>query len=62
MKHWTLERDQEGIAWATLDKAESSTNVLSAEVLAELAQILDACDRERPKALIFRGRGHGSLS
>ena len=54
MKNWTLDRDTDGILWATLDKAESSTNVLSAAVMAELAQILDQCDREPPKALIFR--------
>lgn len=54
MKHWKLERDNDGLAWATLDKADSSTNVLSAEVMAELGQVLDACDREPPKALIFR--------
>ncbi|NVN88907.1 MAG: enoyl-CoA hydratase/isomerase family protein [Rhodopseudomonas sp.] len=54
MKNWKLDRDADGIAWATLDKAESSTNVLSAEVMAELAQLLDICDREPPKALIFR--------
>jgi 3-hydroxyacyl-CoA dehydrogenase/enoyl-CoA hydratase/3-hydroxybutyryl-CoA epimerase len=53
-KHWNLQRDADGILWATLDKAESSTNVLSAQVMAELAQILDACDREPPQALIFR--------
>jgi 3-hydroxyacyl-CoA dehydrogenase/enoyl-CoA hydratase/3-hydroxybutyryl-CoA epimerase len=54
LKHWSLRRDADGIAWATLDKADASTNVLSAEVMAELAQVLDECDREPPRALIFR--------
>ena len=54
LQHWKLERDADGIAWATLDKAGASMNVLSADVLAELAQLLDECDREPPKGLIFR--------
>ncbi|HEX8964201.1 MAG TPA: 3-hydroxyacyl-CoA dehydrogenase NAD-binding domain-containing protein [Rhodocyclaceae bacterium] len=54
LKHWKFDTDADGICWATLDKAEASTNVLSAEVMAELAKLLDACDRSQPKALIFR--------
>jgi 3-hydroxyacyl-CoA dehydrogenase/enoyl-CoA hydratase/3-hydroxybutyryl-CoA epimerase len=57
MKHWKLERDADDIAWATLDKAGASTNILSAEVMAELALILDECDREPhkpPRGLVFR--------
>jgi len=54
LKHWKLETGADGICWATLDKADSSTNVLSAEVMAELARVLDACDQAMPKALIFR--------
>ncbi|MGE5468209.1 MAG: crotonase, partial [Ignavibacteria bacterium] len=54
LKHWKIDTDAEGICWATLDKADSSTNVLSAEVMAELGQVLDACDKAPPKALIFR--------
>ncbi len=63
MNNWKLDRDGDNILWATLDKAESSTNVLSAEVLAELAQILDECDREHPAALIFRsGKAAGFIA
>jgi 3-hydroxyacyl-CoA dehydrogenase/enoyl-CoA hydratase/3-hydroxybutyryl-CoA epimerase len=54
MKHWKLETDVDNICWATLDKADASTNVLSAEVMAELAKLIDACDAAQPKALIFR--------
>jgi 3-hydroxyacyl-CoA dehydrogenase/enoyl-CoA hydratase/3-hydroxybutyryl-CoA epimerase len=53
-RHWNLARDADGIAWATLDKQGASTNVLSAAVMAELAQVLDECDRQPPRALIFR--------
>lgn len=62
-KHWQLTRDADGIAWATLDKADASTNVLSAEVMAELAGVLDECDRQPPRALIFRsGKAAGFIA
>ncbi|HEX8987070.1 MAG TPA: 3-hydroxyacyl-CoA dehydrogenase NAD-binding domain-containing protein [Rhodocyclaceae bacterium] len=54
LKHWKLDTDADGVCWATLDKADASTNVLSADVMAELALVLDACDAAQPKALIFR--------
>ncbi len=54
LKHWQLRRDDERIAWATLDRQGTSTNTLSAEVMAELAQLLDELDRDPPKGLIFR--------
>lgn len=28
LTHWKLERDADGIAWATLDVADSTTNTL----------------------------------
>jgi len=55
-KHWKLVReadDNGGVAWAILDTAGSSTNTLGAEVMAELGLILDECDRNPPKGLIF---------
>jgi 3-hydroxyacyl-CoA dehydrogenase/enoyl-CoA hydratase/3-hydroxybutyryl-CoA epimerase len=54
MKHWTLEHEQGGIAVATLDRAGESANALSAEVMAELGELLDGLDRQPPKGLIFR--------
>ena len=35
---WALERDAEGIAWLSLDKPGSSTNVLSRDILVELGR------------------------
>ena len=35
-RHWKLARDEGGIAWLVLDKAGSSANTLSTEVLTEL--------------------------
>jgi 3-hydroxyacyl-CoA dehydrogenase/enoyl-CoA hydratase/3-hydroxybutyryl-CoA epimerase len=54
MKHWILQRDEDGIAWATLDRAGESTNALSAGIMVELAGILDDMDTAPPKGLIFR--------
>jgi 3-hydroxyacyl-CoA dehydrogenase/enoyl-CoA hydratase/3-hydroxybutyryl-CoA epimerase len=63
MKHWTLARDATGIATATLDKAEASANTLSAEVMTELATLLDQLDREPPRGLIVRsGKAAGFIA
>ena len=53
-KHWKLEREADGVAWAILDTADSSTNTLGAEVMTELGQILDECEKNPPKGLIFK--------
>ena len=54
-KHWRLEREagDAGVAWAVLDTADSSTNTLGAAVMDELGLILDDCERNPPKGLIF---------
>jgi 3-hydroxyacyl-CoA dehydrogenase / enoyl-CoA hydratase / 3-hydroxybutyryl-CoA epimerase len=49
MKHWQLNREDSGIVVAVLDKAGESANSLSAEVMAELAQILDQLDLYPPQ-------------
>ena len=54
MTNWKLERDAEGIAWATLDCAGASTNTLSQAVMAELAALLEELERQPPLALVFR--------
>ncbi|WP_347329769.1 3-hydroxyacyl-CoA dehydrogenase NAD-binding domain-containing protein [Marinimicrobium locisalis] len=60
-KHWQLKRDEQGIAWLLLNKADSSTNVLSAEVLEELGQVLDDLESDLPKALVLRSGKTGSF-
>ncbi len=63
MQHWTITREVEGLATLTLDRADSSVNALSAAVLAELDQALDAFDREPPKGLIVRsGKSNGFIA
>lgn len=51
--HWRLERRADGLAYATLDRAGASTNALSAAVLAEFADLLDALDQAPPVGLII---------
>ena len=63
MKHWQLNKEESGIAVAVLDKAGESANSLSAEVLAEFAQILDQLDVYPPKGLIIRsGKAAGFVA
>ena len=52
-KHWRLRREDTGLAWLDLDKAKASANVLSADVLAEFAGVLDVLDAVPPKALVI---------
>ncbi len=51
-QHWTLETDDQGIAWLGLDKADAGTNVLSAEVMAGLNDRLDELYKQTPKAVV----------
>ncbi|MBK7766819.1 MAG: enoyl-CoA hydratase/isomerase family protein, partial [Sulfuritalea sp.] len=54
LQHWKLEREGDGLAWAILDTANSSTNTLGAAVMNELGLILDECEKSPPKGLIFK--------
>lgn len=40
-RNWKAEKDENGILWAHLDKADATTNVLSADVLDELSALLE---------------------
>ena len=57
-QHWKLVREQDGqdagLAWAILDTANSSTNTLGAAVMTELGLILDECEKNPPKGLVFK--------
>lgn len=62
-RHWRIERDRDAIAWLTLDRADSSTNSLSREVLEELGAVLSGLVKELPKALIIRsGKEDGFIA
>ena len=53
-RNWKQETDGENLAWLSFDKAGSSTNVLSAEVMAELDRVLDGIAAQKPRGLIIR--------
>ena len=62
-RNWRLETDGDRIAWLYADKADSSTNVLSKEVLEELHFIIDRITAERPQGLIIlSAKGNGFIA
>jgi len=50
-KNWNVTRDNHDIAWLAIDKADSSTNVLSAEILSELESIISELMASPPKGV-----------
>ena len=59
-KHWTIDTDDRGIAWLCIDKAESSVNVLSTEVMLELEAKLKVLQDNPPQGLvIYSGKPSG---
>jgi 3-hydroxyacyl-CoA dehydrogenase/enoyl-CoA hydratase/3-hydroxybutyryl-CoA epimerase len=62
-KHWQIKRDADGLAWITLDVADSSANTLGREVLEEFSAVLDTLDREPPKGAVIRsGKSAGFIA
>lgn len=60
MQHWTSESDKDGIVWLRLDKAGSSVNVLSSDVLSELDSAIEELHATPPRGLvIFSGKHNG---
>jgi 3-hydroxyacyl-CoA dehydrogenase/enoyl-CoA hydratase/3-hydroxybutyryl-CoA epimerase len=60
---WQRETDADGIAWLTLDKPGGSTNVLSRDVLVELAQHLGAFKSSMPRGVvILSGKSSGFIA
>ena len=53
-RHFKLTRDSDGIAWLLFDRAGTSANTLSADVIAELDSVLAALESERPTGLVIR--------
>ncbi|MBL1142098.1 MAG: crotonase [Proteobacteria bacterium] len=52
-RHIYVERDADGIAWLTFNQADSSANVLSAEMFVDLDAALDDIIKEPPSGLVF---------
>jgi len=60
-QHWKLETDEAGVAWLCIDKADTSANVLSSEVLMELNDVLDALAAAPPRGLVLYSGKPGSF-
>ena len=52
--HWTLQTDADRIAWLTCDMAGTSTNVLSGEVVRELAEKLREVAALHPAGMVVQ--------
>src|SRR5262245_8632030 len=52
-QHWRTRQDDDGILWVVLDKADSSTNVLSSDVLVEANALLEHIERKPPRAVVI---------
>jgi 3-hydroxyacyl-CoA dehydrogenase/enoyl-CoA hydratase/3-hydroxybutyryl-CoA epimerase len=53
-RNWKAETDSDNLVWLSLDKPDSSTNVLSADVMAELDGIVDELAAQKPRGVIVR--------
>jgi 3-hydroxyacyl-CoA dehydrogenase/enoyl-CoA hydratase/3-hydroxybutyryl-CoA epimerase len=53
-RSWSVQVDAERVAWLTLDTPGTSTNVLSAAVLRELAALLAGIAAEPPAGVVLR--------
>ncbi len=62
-KHWKLDTDPDGLTWLTLDKADGATNVLTAEVMAELDAVVEELRARAPRGLAIRsGKASGFVA
>ena len=60
-KNWFIDKDEQHIITVTLDKTNTSTNVLSHEVLTELQLILEEVKKSSTQALIFASGKNNSF-
>jgi 3-hydroxyacyl-CoA dehydrogenase/enoyl-CoA hydratase/3-hydroxybutyryl-CoA epimerase len=59
--HWHYETDSADIGWLTVDKSDSSANVLSGPVLAELDEILERLESKLPAGVIVHSGKAGGF-
>jgi 3-hydroxyacyl-CoA dehydrogenase / enoyl-CoA hydratase / 3-hydroxybutyryl-CoA epimerase len=60
--HWRLKTEADGVAWLTIDKAGTSANSLSRQVMDELNGLLEQIERALPKALILTSAKRGFIA
>jgi 3-hydroxyacyl-CoA dehydrogenase/enoyl-CoA hydratase/3-hydroxybutyryl-CoA epimerase len=51
--HWRTRHDADGILWIGFDKADSTTNVLSSDVLIEANALIEEVERRPPRAVVI---------
>ncbi len=59
--HWKYEKDAAGIGWLTISKSDSSANVLSAPVLAELDETLGRLEKDLPTGVVIHSGKSGGF-
>ncbi|MFT7556606.1 MAG: 3-hydroxyacyl-CoA dehydrogenase/enoyl-CoA hydratase/3-hydroxybutyryl-CoA epimerase, partial [Planctomycetota bacterium] len=60
---WFIDRDEQGIAWLTLDQQGTNTNVLSTSVLEQLNQLIQQLSDDLPRAIVFKsGKPSGFIA
>jgi 3-hydroxyacyl-CoA dehydrogenase / enoyl-CoA hydratase / 3-hydroxybutyryl-CoA epimerase len=60
---WNLRRDDDGLAWLSIDKPDSSANTLGKAVLLELDGLLDELAGQPPRALVvISGKSSGFIA
>ncbi|HSD39205.1 MAG TPA: 3-hydroxyacyl-CoA dehydrogenase NAD-binding domain-containing protein [Rhodocyclaceae bacterium] len=63
LRNWRVNCDEQGIAWVTIDVADSAANTLGSAVLAEFAHVLDALEAKPPKAMVIHsGKAAGYIA
>src|SRR5947208_9839109 len=63
LRHWTIERGADGIAWLVFDKAGTATNTFSVDVVDELRAVLRELASAPPKGLVIRsGKDSGFIA
>jgi 3-hydroxyacyl-CoA dehydrogenase / enoyl-CoA hydratase / 3-hydroxybutyryl-CoA epimerase len=61
--HWRIETDSDRVAFLILDRAGSSTNSLSADVIRQLGERLAELERTRPSAVVVcSGKTNGFVA
>jgi 3-hydroxyacyl-CoA dehydrogenase/enoyl-CoA hydratase/3-hydroxybutyryl-CoA epimerase len=60
-KHWRVETDLDGIAWLYLDRNDEKVNSLSSEVLAELGELIERLEQDKPTGMALMSGKPGSF-
>ena len=63
LKHWSIDVDDQNIAWLIFDKQGSSQNTLSSSTLEEFAEVIKQLKKSHPKgAVILSAKSSGFIA